>query len=674
MADIFIIYSQVDRELVEKLAKFLTENGYEVWWDTRLVGGEAYRRLIPEKLAEAKAAIVIWTPDSVKSDSVIDESDRARHEGKLITTRIDSLDVNTIPLGFGGRLAIPVEPFEGLLQALRKLGVNPSRPLKPKVTERPPSIAELNAQGFGSGDMIALEHWNFIKNSKNPKDYEKFLGEFADSKLAPLAQKQLDKLGGEAAVHAKLQTLERERNAELHWRAITKATRPEPFDEFLKLYPDSMYAAEARTQLAGVYRAQEESDWHKISQERHPAAFLRFLNAHPNGAHAAEAFQTIVSWSRLIEEEAWNEVKDSKAPIVLQAYQQALPRSRYAKAAGTRLRTLAGGTISAPAYVGATAIPSIAEPPGTRRKRHSMRSSPGATPMESLRSPAMLNESLDSTKRRRGFWARLMSPRDVVDCTVFAPPRVRPDIWISVQVFLHVPERRRETQALATTMDANTAMQGISTLEVELKRGARVQIRLDVPDAEVEENLQTVVWRGHTQGRSFRVSLPAGSDGREFSAKARFFLEGTPIGWVGFVLTSGDGSEDLVPQGNRARRYRHAFISYASEDRAEVKKRTQALRALRIDYFHDILSLDPGDRWAHRLYEEIDRCDLFMLFWSRAAGRSEWVAKEIDRALTRRNSTVEELPDISPIALEALAIAPPPTALAEYHFDSSALS
>jgi hypothetical protein len=55
----------------------------------------------------------------------------------------------------------------------------------------------------------------------------------------------------------------------------------------------------------------------------------------------------------------------------------------------------------------------------------------------------------------------------------------------------------------------------------------------------------------------------------------------------------------------------------------------QCLLAFAIRHFHDILSLDPGDRWARRLYDEIDRCDLFMLFWSRAAGRSEWVAKEI---------------------------------------------
>lgn len=199
-----------------------------------------------------------------------------------------------------------------------------------------------------------------------------------------------------------------------------------------------------------------------------------------------------------------------------------------------------------------------------------------------------------------------------------------------------------------------------------------MQIQLDIPNVPIDEDIQTLVWHGHTQGRSFRVLLPAEG---EFNAKARFFLDGAPIGWVGFVLTCGigDASEDVIPKGSRVRQYTYAFISYASEDRADVKKRIQTLRALKIGFFQDILSLSPGDRWERRLYREIDRCDLFILFWSRAASKSEWVGKEIDWAMKRRHSSTEELPDIAPFALEPLNVAPPPPALSEFHFDSSAM-
>lgn len=48
----------------------------------------------------------------------------------------------------------------------------------------------------------------------------------------------------------------------------------------------------------------------------------------------------------------------------------------------------------------------------------------------------------------------------------------------------------------------------------------------------------------------------------------------------------------------------------------------------RTKVFHDILELDPGERWAQELYKHIDTCDAFFLFWSKAAKASEWVLRE----------------------------------------------
>ena len=48
--------------------------------------------------------------------------------------------------------------------------------------------------------------------------------------------------------------------------------------------------------------------------------------------------------------------------------------------------------------------------------------------------------------------------------------------------------------------------------------------------------------------------------------------------------------------GEDARRYHFAFISYASKDRDEVLRRVQLLASVGIDYFQDLLSLEPGDR------------------------------------------------------------------------------
>ena len=49
----------------------------------------------------------------------------------------------------------------------------------------------------------------------------------------------------------------------------------------------------------------------------------------------------------------------------------------------------------------------------------------------------------------------------------------------------------------------------------------------------------------------------------------------------------------------------------------------------------DVSDLLGGERWQQRIDQEIDRADLFYLFWSRHARGSHHVKAEWERALTR---------------------------------------
>lgn len=89
-------------------------------------------------------------------------------------------------------------------------------------------------------------------------------------------------------------------------------------------------------------------------------------------------------------------------------------------------------------------------------------------------------------------------------------------------------------------------------------------------------------------------------------------------------------------------------------------RRVQAFRIAGISVFQDVLDLDPGQRWERALYREIDLCDVFLLFWSRAAAASEWVAKEIDYALNRKRGDDERPPAIQPVPIEGPPPTPPP--------------
>ena len=108
---------------------------------------------------------------------------------------------------------------------------------------------------------------------------------------------------------------------------------------------------------------------------------------------------------------------------------------------------------------------------------------------------------------------------------------------------------------------------------------------------------------------------------------------GGPLGQVTFtlavVIPGRQHGGEPVPVGDASHHYRKAFVSYASADRPEVVKRVQMLGRLGIDYFQDVLWLEPGERWERQLFRYIEDSDLFLLFWSTAARKSEWVHKEL---------------------------------------------
>jgi TIR domain len=101
MADIFISYSKADRELALKLSAYLESEGWSVWWDKSLGAGDAYRDEIMKQLASARAVIVIWTENSIKSDWVRAEAGKAKADGKLIPVKTPTLTYADIPLPFG---------------------------------------------------------------------------------------------------------------------------------------------------------------------------------------------------------------------------------------------------------------------------------------------------------------------------------------------------------------------------------------------------------------------------------------------------------------------------------------------------------------------------------------------------------------------------------------------
>jgi hypothetical protein len=364
MADIFISYSQVDRDLAEALAAFLTESGYEVWWDSKLVGGETFRRQILMQLEMAKGAVVIWTPSSVKSDFVIDESEQAQRDRKLVATRVESLNISEIPLGFRGLHTIPVRPFDGILSALAKLGVQPSRP--PKVPESPPNLADITVAGLDAADMIALQHWEFVKESANPAAFRKFIEEFSGSKLAPLAKMQLAKMAAEAwqkrsdeissleqyvaqfpddahaeeATH-RIEVLRARTEEAASWARIKDGSDIKAVEEHISLYPGGANAKAALQKLEALKRERDaRKHWLAIAGATEPRPFEEYIELYSDTTYAAQARARLESILREREEADWNAIRDERHPLPFLRFLKAHPNGHHAADALSAAATL----------------------------------------------------------------------------------------------------------------------------------------------------------------------------------------------------------------------------------------------------------------------------------------------------------------------------------------------
>lgn len=79
------------------MAAALTAEGYSVWWDRHLAGGDEFSAEIEKELSAAKAVIVAWSVDGSKSRWVKDEAGIAAGAGKLVAV---SLDGSEPPIGF----------------------------------------------------------------------------------------------------------------------------------------------------------------------------------------------------------------------------------------------------------------------------------------------------------------------------------------------------------------------------------------------------------------------------------------------------------------------------------------------------------------------------------------------------------------------------------------------
>ena len=111
MADIFISYANEDRELAGRLASALESCGWSVWWDRKIVAGQAFDEAIERELETAKSVVVLWSRHSVASEWVKNEAAAAAERGVLVLAQIEQVK---LPLEFRRRQTADLTGWDGV--------------------------------------------------------------------------------------------------------------------------------------------------------------------------------------------------------------------------------------------------------------------------------------------------------------------------------------------------------------------------------------------------------------------------------------------------------------------------------------------------------------------------------------------------------------------------------
>ena len=91
MSDIFISYARPNEALAKQAGDALRAAGYAVWRDDELPAHRVYSDVIEERIKSARAVLVLWSNEAVKSQWVRAEADAARELGTLVQVSVDGV-------------------------------------------------------------------------------------------------------------------------------------------------------------------------------------------------------------------------------------------------------------------------------------------------------------------------------------------------------------------------------------------------------------------------------------------------------------------------------------------------------------------------------------------------------------------------------------------------------
>jgi len=238
----------------------------------------------------------------------------------------------------------------------------------------------------------------------------------------------------------------------------------------------------------------------------------------------------------------------------------------------------------------------------------------------------------------------------------FAPASVERGCDFMLDVWAYATGYEGQAFELGRREGAASLRGSKRALKVEL--GTTLTIWIDVPGFRAASAVESVVWNGTLVNATFVLQAEQSVANGMHIGTARIMSGAVPIGLLHLELNVGAKRDVLEKVGAVERKIQNVFASYASEDRLDVLQWARGAELVGVEVFLDVLRLREGTDWSTELMNHVSAKDVFCLFWSEPARRSNWVEREWRYALSKRG-----LDYIHPVPLADPRVVTPPVEL-----------
>lgn len=173
-----------------------------------------------------------------------------------------------------------------------------------------------------------------------------------------------------------------------------------------------------------------------------------------------------------------------------------------------------------------------------------------------------------------------------------------------------------------------------SKLQTTLNEGTTITVSLSSENIQANPPSISIQWFEEYYRLPFRIRyLAKNEEPTPATLSINIAADGLPIGFMQFTITPECKAEKVKIATANAQVFENVFASYSRKDLRLVRHLKERYKALGIFMFIDLEQLRSGAIWQAKLYEKIDKSDIFQLFWSEAASKSKWVKKEWKKAI-----------------------------------------